>query len=67
MDAIDSMHIKCIESSHIPNQETRKVLEAVAQGKNLIKDKEAAKICKKKGFKCLSQLIKPNLLRMLSE
>lgn len=50
MEAIDSIDVSCIESDHIPNAETRKVLEEIRQGKNLIKGKEAEKITKKLGL-----------------
>jgi hypothetical protein len=42
MDAIDDISIECIASSHIPNEETRKVLEEIKEGKNLIRGAERA-------------------------
>ena len=50
IDAIDSLDIACIESDHIPNKETRRVLEEIKKGKNLIKGKKAEKITKKLGL-----------------
>lgn len=50
MDAIDAIDIECITSDHMPNEETRKVLEEIKKGKNLISGKEAEKITKKLGL-----------------
>lgn len=50
IDAIDAMDVKCITSDHVPNKETRKVLEEIKKGKNLIRGKEADKITKKLGL-----------------
>lgn len=50
MNAIDALDIECITSDHVPNKETRKVLEEIKKGKNLIRGKEADKITKKLGL-----------------
>lgn len=50
IDAIDSMSIECMQSDHMPNKETLKVLKEIQEGKNLIKNKEAEAITKKLGL-----------------
>lgn len=50
MEAIDSLDIECFESDHIPNKETRRVLDEIKKGKGLVKGKEAEKITKKLGL-----------------
>ena len=50
MEAIDSIDIECVTSDHIPNAETRRVVEEIERGKNLIKGKEAEKVTKKLGL-----------------
>jgi predicted DNA-binding protein len=50
MNAIDAIDMECITSTHIPNKVTRKVLEEIKEGKNLIRGKEAEKITKKLGL-----------------
>ena len=50
MDAIDTLHIECITNNHIPNKGTRKVLEEINKGKNLICGIEAERISKKLGL-----------------
>jgi len=46
IEGIGYIDIACIESDHIPNEETRKAIEQTRQGKNLIKGKEAEAIKK---------------------
>ena len=43
----NSEDLSCTKSNHIPNEETRKVIEETRQSKGLISDKEAAEITKK--------------------
>lgn len=50
MEAIDAIDIECITSDHVPNKETRTVLEEIKKGKNIIRGKAAAKITKKLGL-----------------
>lgn len=50
MEVIDSIDIKCIESDHIPNEETRKIFEEIKKGKNLIRGKKAEALTKKLGL-----------------
>jgi len=50
MEAIDAIDMECIASDHVPNKETRKVLEEIKKGKNLIRGKGAEKITKKLGL-----------------
>ncbi len=50
MDAIDSIDIECITSTHLPNKETRKVLDEIKEEKNILRGKDADKISKKFGL-----------------
>ncbi len=50
MEAIDNIDINCMTSDHMPNTETKKVLEEIARGENIIRGKEAEKITKKLGL-----------------
>jgi hypothetical protein len=47
MDAIDAIDIECITSTHVPNKETRKVLDEIKEGKNTLNTNEADKVTKK--------------------
>jgi len=42
--------LECATSSHMPNEETRKVIKEAKQRKNLIKGKRAEEISKKLGL-----------------
>ncbi len=37
MDAIDAIDVECITSTHLPNKETRKVLDEIKEGKNIVR------------------------------
>ncbi len=50
MDAIDAIDIECITSAHLPNKETRKVLDEIKEEKNILRNNDTDKITKKFGL-----------------
>jgi hypothetical protein len=50
IEGIGYVDLKCAESDHVPNEETRKAIEESRQGKNRVSGQEADKITKKFGL-----------------